>query len=199
MAKLKYDRMSYFPDRSTLSLKEVKSEYRRLKTVAQRRLQRIGGTEFANTNTYKYNMKLFGKGKGSIKGLSERQIRKMLYQLQSFTSSDESTLTGLRKKRDNTIQRINDQYGEDIVNKQNYFEFIDFLNDKSMKSAYRGLDSGQVLELWEIRSKGLSLNTIRKDWSELLENKDEIVDYLESQKKKGKRISYQRVKGILND
>lgn len=189
MATLKYNRNDYLPTRTNLSVSQVKAEYRRLKVIAQRRLERIGKTEFRQTRTYSYNESMFGKGKGSVRGKSETELRKMLYDLSSFVTDPSKTLTGLRDRRDQTIAKINGKYGAEIVTKENYFEFLNFLNDKSMEPTFEGLDSGQELQLWEMRSKGLTNKAIRDNFADLFDNREKVLKALDKLPNR-KRISY---------
>lgn len=192
MATLKYNRNDYLPTRTNLSISQVKAEYRRLKVIAQRRLERIGKTEFRQTRTYSYNEAMFGKGKGSVRGKSEAELRKMLYDLSSFVTDPSKTLTGLRERRDLTIAKINGKYGAEIVTKDNYFEFLDFLNDKSLESVFEGLDSGQELQLWEMRSKGLTNKAIRGNFADLMKDRENVLKALDKLPNR-KRISYQEL------
>lgn len=192
MATLKYSRNDYLPTRTSLSVSQVKAEYRRLKVIAQRRLQRIGKTEFSQTKTYSYNEAMFGKGQGSVRGKSEAELRKMLYDLSSFVTDPSKTLTGLRERRDLTIAKINGTYGAEIVTKENYFEFLDFLNDKSLDSVFEGLDSGQELQLWEMRSKGLTTKAIREKFADLMKDREKVLNALNKLPNR-KRISYQEL------
>lgn len=196
MATLKYNRNDYLPTRTNLSVSQVKAEYRRLKVIAQRRLERIGRTEFRQTRTYGYNEAMFGKGKGSVRGKSEAELRKMLYDLSSFVTDPSKTLTGLRERRDLTIAKINGKYGAEIVTKDNYFEFLDFLNDKSMQPTFEGLDSGQELQLWEMRSKGLTNKAIRDNFADLMKNRENVLQALDKLPNR-KRISYSELEENL--
>ena len=197
MAKLNFGRLDYLPDRKNIGIADVKVEYQRLKTIAQKRLKTMGKSEFSNSKTYQYYNRLFGKGRGSVKGKTEAQLRVMLYQVQQFTSSQRTTVSGMRSHMRSTIKQVNEQYGAEILNKDNFNEYVDFINDKSLESMFNGIDSGQIVELWALRSQGLSMNTIRKNWEELLNNQEEIFDYLQEQRKKGKKVSYNKLKKLL--
>lgn len=197
MAKLNFGRLDYLPDRKNIGIADVKVEYQRLKTIAQKRLKTMGKSEFSKSKTYQYYNRLFGKGRGSVKGKTESQLRVMLYQVQQFVSSQRTTVSGMRSHMRSTIKQVNEQYGAEILNKDNFNEYVDFINDKSLESMFNGIDSGQIVELWALRSQGLSMNTIRKNWEELLNNQEEIFDYLQEQRKKGKKVSYNKLKKLL--
>lgn len=197
MAKLNFGKLDYLPNRRDIGIGDVKAEYRRLKSVAQKRLKNIKNSEFADSKTYQYYNQLFGKGHGSVRGKTEEQLRKMLYQVQQFVTSKRTSVSGMRSHMRSTIKQINEMYGDEILNKDNFNEYIEFINDKSLESVFNGVDSSQIVELWALRSQGLSMNSIRKDWEQLLNNQDEVFDYLKSQKGKGKKISYNKLKELI--
>lgn len=197
MAKLNFDRLDYLPNRKAIGIGDVKVEYRRLKTIAQKRLKNIAKSEFVDSRTYQYYNAMFGKGKGGIKGKSEAQIRKMLYEVQKFVSNKQTSVSGMRSHMRSTIKQINEMYGEEILNKDNFNDYIDFINDKSLQSVFNGIDSGQVIELWAMRVKGINKNMIRQQWNNLLENRDEVVEYLNERRVKGKRIDYRQLRKLL--
>lgn len=197
MAKLNFGKLDYLPNRRDIGIGDVKAEYRRLKSIAQKRLKNIRNSEFANSKTYQYYNQLFGKGHGSVRGKTEAQLRKMLYQVQQFVTSKRTSVSGMRSHMRSTIKQINEMYGDEILNKDNFNEYIEFINDKSLESVFNGVDSSQIVELWALRSQGLSMNSIRKDWEQLLNNQDEVFDYLKSQKGKGKKISYNKLKELI--
>lgn len=169
MARLKYPRMSYFASSTDLTFAQVRGEYNRLRSAAQKRLKRLSGTEFARSETYQYYSGAFP----SARGLSEADMRKALYDVAQFVSNDQNTLRGMRRKQEKAIAEMNSRFGEELVNKENYWDFIDFLKDKNMKDIAKGLDSDQVIELWRLREKGVPTRDIMKHFNILLDATEE--------------------------
>lgn len=197
MAKLNFGRLDYLPDRKNIGIADVKVEYQRLKTIAQKRLKTMGKSEFSNSKTYQYYNRLFGKGRGSVKGKTEAQLRVMLYQVQQFTSSQRTTVSGMRSHMRSTIKQVNEQYGEEILNKDNFNQYIEFINDKSMEAIYEQIGSDQQLTLWAFRSKGVPMNVIRNQWSELLDNEESVMQYINERRKTGKKINNKQLQKLL--
>lgn len=195
MARLKYNRISYLPNRTDLSLKEVKAEYQRLRSIARRRLDKISKTEFSQTNLYKKYNKMYNSPRGGIRGKSESQLRSGLYELSEYVESSYSTLKGLKSRMDNTISRLGGKGFN--VTPSNYFDLIAFLNDKNIQKIAEWLDSDQIMQLWKMRSKGLSLNKIIKEWDKLLAKSDDVNKYLDRQIERGKGVSYKVVNDII--
>ena len=197
MAKLNFGRLDYLPDRKNIGIGDVKVEYQRLKTIAQKRLKTMGKSEFSNSKTYQYYNRLFGKGRGSVKGKTEAQLRVMLYQVQQFVSSQRTTVSGMRSHMRSTIKQVNEQYGEEILNKDNFNQYIEFINDKSMEAIYEQIGSDQQLTLWAFRSKGVPMKVIREQWSELLDNEESVKQYINERRQKGKKINNRQLKKLL--
>lgn len=195
MAKLKFNRISYLPNRTDLSLKEVKAEYQRLRSIARRRLNKIANTEFSQTNLFKKYNKMYNTSRGGVRGKSESQLRSGLYELSEYVESSYSTLKGLKNRMDNTIKKLSAKGFN--VNPSNYFGLIEFLNDKNIQKIAEWLDSDQIMQLWKMRSKGLSLNKIVKEWDKLLGKSDEVNKYLDRQIDRDKGISYRVINDII--
>lgn len=172
MARLKHPRLSYFPSSTDLSASEVRSEYRRLRSAAQKRLKRLSGTEFARSDTYQYYSGAFP----SSRGLSEADMRKALYDVAQFMSNESNTLRGMRRKKESAIKEMNSRFGEDLVNDTNYWDFIDFLQDKHIKDVAKGIDSDQIIELWRLTQKGVDRKDIVRDFDLFLEKTTEGWD-----------------------
>lgn len=199
MAKLNFGRLDYLPNRRDIGIGDVKTEYRRLKSIAQKRLKNIKNSEFANTKTYRYYNQLFGKGHGSIRGKTETELRIMLYRLQQFVSNPRNTVSGLRRNMRSTIKEVNDYFGEEILNKNNYDEYIEFINDKSMEAIFALIPSDQVINLWAFRSKGIPTSMIHDHWNTMLKKEREIHDFINERRSQGKKIKYKEIQVIIGN
>lgn len=196
MPKLKYSRVSYLPNRQDLSVSQLKAEYQRLRVVGQKRLKTISRSEFVNTPTYRRGMQVVSR---SVKGKSESELRKMLYDVYQFTSNQGNTIRGMRRKRREQIERVNEIAGEEILNNSNYFDFINFINDKNIEDIAKGLDSGQVMELWKMNQKGLSKKSIIKDASRLLQRSEDVNAFLDKRTLKSRKYSSYDLRKILEE
>lgn len=194
MAQLKYDNLSYFKDRKDLSTKEVKQEYRRLQSVARKRLSNLKEGGFGSTQTVKYYDKVLSQG---VSGKTESQLRSMLYDAYNFVSNPNNTLRGFKRRQKETIEKINESMGEDFLNKENFKDFLELINDKAVKDL--GLDSDQIVVLASMKAKGLSRESIIKDFDTILQHQEEVIDWLkehENPERKRKYSSYD-LRGIL--
>lgn len=105
------------------SEKELRREYSRLRSVARKRLERFQGSEFEDSNVYRYN-------KGKYVPLSQVSNKGELVHLLSdvarFLTAEAGSVTGQRAIRDKAIATWNDK-GYTWLNKSNYAAFARFL------------------------------------------------------------------------
>ena len=105
------------------SEKELRREYSRLRSVARKRLERFEGSEFEDSNVYRYN-------KGKYVPLSQVSNKGELVHLLSdvarFLTAEAGSVSGQRVIRDKAIATWHDK-GYTWINKSNYAAFARFL------------------------------------------------------------------------
>lgn len=105
------------------SEKELRREYSRLRSVARKRLERFEGSEFEDSNVYRYN-------KGKYVPLSQVSNKGELVHLLSdvarFLTAEAGSVTGQRAIRDKAIATWHEK-GYTWLNKSNYAAFARFL------------------------------------------------------------------------
>lgn len=112
--------------------KERRELYSRLRSVSQKRLQRMKGTVWSRTLTYKQNKDLY-KPLKEIKTISELNTR--LAKLTRFISAETGTIKGLKAQRAKSIAALKSHEFTGI-NEENWFDFTDFMEE--MKADYEG-------------------------------------------------------------
>lgn len=105
------------------SEKELRREYSRLRSVARKRLERFAGSEFEDSNVYRYN-------KGKYVPLSQVSNKGELVHLLSdvarFLTAEGGSVSGQRAIRAKAISTWNEK-GYTWINKSNYAAFARFL------------------------------------------------------------------------
>ncbi len=105
------------------SEKELRKEYSRLRSVARKRLERFAGSEFADSNVYRYN-----KGRyipvADVK--SKTELSRLLSDVARFLTAEGGSVSGQRSIRDKAIATWHDK-GYDWINTKNYASFARFL------------------------------------------------------------------------
>lgn len=189
MAGLKYSAAWYSPTHlrsGDVSAAVIKSEYTRLRDIAQKRLKRIAATEFRETETFKQNWGYFtrirdmaGKGmKGN--GVSPELAYKMAA-LARFVAAKGSTVSGMKEQRKKSLETLN-QHEYSFVNESNYTKFVKFMQEYRQQKLDSQYDSGQTAELYEtIEKNRIDPAQVADDFEYWLENQD-IAAELKPQK-----------------
>ena len=142
----------YYPEAlasGTLSLEEIKEQYKYFRRAAKYRLKKLGESEFADTQTYLKNVNAF---KPLSKIESQRELEKRLYSVQKFLRSKASTIKGQEEMRQKAIESAQEK-GLDWINESNiaaFGQYMDYLRTK-----YKGaqFDSERALRLFVASEK----------------------------------------------
>lgn len=167
--------MKYYGDRNitpleilnTMTEKEMRKEYSRLRKVANGRLRTLFNSEIGKrSNTWKLYMNEFPSGRGK----SSAEIAYRLASAYYFLSLKSSSITGLREMRDDFIESMHDQ-GYTWISKENYFDFIDFM--ETVKSYYDVVtyDSDRAVDVFDVMTEaGFSTDDLKNDFDWWFEN-----------------------------
>ena len=104
--------------------KELRKEYAKLRSVAQKSLKRMGESRYRDSETYRQNKNAFPTT-GSIK--SKRELARALTDVTRFLSSKSHSVSGLNEIREKQVSTWQDQYGYDFVTFNNFDQWVDFL------------------------------------------------------------------------
>lgn len=177
-ATLKYSKEIYTPEGAkSLTDKQLRKEYSRLRSIARKRLERFEGTEWTDTQIYQENV---GKFKPLKEVQSNRELRHLLHDVASFVTHETGSVSGLEKQRRNAVQALNER-GYDFVTKKNFREFADFMEYARVVSLNHLYDSKRVAEFFEIaekrRIKGEDLRTAFRAWRRSQVNQPKIQNW----------------------
>ena len=102
---------------------DYRAEYSRLRSIAQKRLGRIKGTEFEQSAIFKQNRDGFlTVRQAAAKGVLAEEMAA----LRSFLSDDLSTLTGARERKEKTLATLHER-GYSFVTSENYWNYTRFM------------------------------------------------------------------------
>ena len=104
--------------------KELRQEYAKLRSVAQKSLKRLGESRYRDSETYRQNRNAFPKT-GSLK--SKRELARALTDVTRFLSAKSHSISGLNEIRQSQVSTWKDQYGYDFVTFNNFDQWVDFL------------------------------------------------------------------------
>lgn len=148
----------------------MKKAYTEMRDVAQKRIKRMGESEFAGSKTYQQYQGGFQK----IKDIDKRDFAKAFSELSKFVGSKGSSISGQRAIREKTIATWREQ-GLNL-NPRNYDKAIKILEEMRRRKITYGSD--KVVELADTMLYLDDQQT--NEWLEhidtLLEHSDEVSD-----------------------
>lgn len=142
----------------------MRAEYTRMRDVAQKRIKRLGKSDFRESKAYQSHKEGFKK----LKEIDPRDFPKAFSELAKFVKAKGSTVTGQRQIKEKTIKTWQDQ-GLNL-NKQNYDRVIKVLEELRRRKIVYGSD--KAVEVSEA-TMGLDENT----FNEWLEHIDFLLEH----------------------
>ena len=150
---------------------DLRKEYSRLRSIAQKRLQRMGNSRYAVTDTYELNRDKYKK-LDEINSSSE--LRALLHDVQRFLTAKRGSISGLKALDYNFIEKMHQQ-GFNFVNYNNLSEFYEFLEMYKQKDIDNIYDSGDVIKLFEVaQDKNISAELLEQQFNLFVENVDTL-------------------------
>ena len=152
----------------------MKKEYTRLRDIAQKRISRLGKSEFSESKAYLAHASGFAK----LKDLDPRDLPKAFSELSKFVGAKASTVTGQKQIRAKTISTWKQQGLS--LNQQNYPTVIKILEEMRKQKLVYGSDKAV-----ELADSMLYLDDQKTaDWMShlgtLLEHSSEIKEMTQS-------------------
>lgn len=170
-AGLKYNAEWYLPNNTlsrTIPDKQIRAEYTRLRDIAQKRIKRLGESEWRSSETYQ-------RYKGGFPKLSEipnrTNLSYELARLSRFVSAKTTTVSGLKHQRTEQLKSLK-KHGYDFVNKENIDKFGQFMEDFRNKELGRRKEGSPiVVELfYQTERLGLDPKVVAMDFDYWLSN-----------------------------
>ena len=154
-----------------LTNKEMRVEYSRLRSIAQKRLANLRRAGYTDDNFYRYNAERYVP-LADIK--NEKQLMQKLSDIANFLSSRKSIVRERRKKEADILERLH-KNGLDFVNEDNlqrFGEFMEAFRQEKIDSLY---SSDQAADLFDIAiEKRISFNALQKNFEEFLGQEEKI-------------------------
>ena len=152
---------------NTMTEKEMRKEYSRLRKVARRRLRTLENSEWGKHSvTWRDYVGEFPAGRGRSKAEIAHRLSTAYY----FLSLKTSTVSGIREIRDKFLETMHDE-GYTWVNKDNYYDFIEFMD--TVKSYYDTVtyDSDRAVDVFDVMTDaGFSADDLKDDFDWWFEN-----------------------------
>lgn len=122
---------------------DLKKEYSRLRSIAQKRIKRIEASEWSDTK-YTSNLPSLPK----VRDLTDAQLRAKTSELARFISTKTSSVSGLNRARRNAVRTLGRRYPEleGVVTEKNWREFGEFMEYARELHQGRMYDSERVAD-----------------------------------------------------
>lgn len=123
----------------------VRKEYSRLRSIARKRIERIGASEWGTSNVMARMPEL-----APIRTLSDAQIRARTSELARFIQSRTSSVSGLNAARKQAVETLGRRYPElkGRVTVKNWREFGEFMEYARELHQNRMYDSERIAEFY---------------------------------------------------
>lgn len=154
-----------------LTEKEMRAEYSRLRSIAQKRLANLRRAGYTEDNFYRYNAERYVP-LADIK--NEKQLMQKLSDIANFLSSRKSVVRERRKKEADILDRMH-KNGLDFVNEDNLQRFGEFMEAFRQEKIDSLFSSDQAADLFDVAiEKRISFNALQKNFEEFLEQEEKI-------------------------
>lgn len=172
-ATLKYAWYEYTPEAlqsGSLSEKEIRDEYRRLRNIANKRIERLEKAGYEQTQTYLRNV-------GAYKSPSNYTVPELqykLYQISKFVAAKSSTVSGMRLIEKEAIETLQEKGLGRINNLQEFGDFMSWARTKYKSSEF---DSERAAEIFnEAKRRNIGIEEIKKDYELYRDNYHEFTE-----------------------
>ena len=160
-ATLKYAWYEYTPEAlqsGVLSEKEIRDEYRRLRDIANKRIDRLEKAGYGQTQTYLRNAGAYK----SASNYTMAELNYKLYQVSKFVSAKSSTVSGMRLIENEAIETLQEK---GLVRIKNLQEFGDFMSWARTRYKNSDFDSERAAEVYnEAKRRRIDIEEIKKDY-----------------------------------
>lgn len=175
---------------NSLSEREIRSEYSRLRKIANQRLKALGN--------YYPESKIYQKYNGQFITLREMDsVNEIAYRLSDmirYLHTEAGTVTGLKRIRNEILDKLHEQ-GYNFVTKSNFLEFTEFMDTLDTQARNMRYDSERLVDLFEITfKKKIPTDVVKRDFEYFMDNKDKI-----SKIKKGDYDSVEEVRQAVKE
>lgn len=164
----------------------LRSEYSRLRSIAQKRLVTLAKYE-PESYAYKKNVGQYPPARGT----STEEIARMLPKLAKFIAAKTGSVTGIRAQRAKAVATMR-KHEYDFITLANYQEFASFMeawrdSDKGKKKTW-GSDDVVTAFQWTYEH-GIRVEEVKDNFARYLRQQKNLERYVKQQNKRGKEVT----------
>lgn len=173
--------------------KEIRKEYTRLRDILRKRIETINKSEFAGQG-------IAGQFLHGLPKLSETPPEDLPYILQQFATairSNSGSLKGLRKRRKDTLESLQES-GYRNINEENIASFMRFMEEARERGIAKVYGSDSIARLYdETIDIGIDPDDVLKDFSWWEENIDAVEDAAARLSERGEDVTAENIRKEL--
>lgn len=155
-------------------IKAMRREYTKMRDIAQKRIQRLGKSEFSESKAYTEHRKGFKK----LSEISPENFAKAFSELSKFVAAKASSVSGQKAIRQKTIETWNKQ-GIPLT-KENYNRTIKILEEMRRRKIVYGSDTAEEVARLTLGLSDEQFDTVLDNLEEYLTHTEELADFMES-------------------
>lgn len=145
-ASLRWERDAYAPSAlQSRDYAELRKEYTRLRNIAQKRIKRLGETEWRTSDVYRQNV---GKYPVLKEIGNKAELIDRLNALSRFISAERGSVTGLERERRKSVAALQ-SHGYTFVTTQNFRAFAEFMGWAKATYGNKAFSSERVYDVFE--------------------------------------------------
>lgn len=166
----------------SISEREKRAEYARLRKIFNKRIERFAKSEFVTSDFYKKYKKGF-KMTRDIK--SEKELNRRLAELAFALERKEGSVSGMRRSRNKRLTSLRER-GYDFVTEENFKNFTEFMEESRARKLSRLYDSKSIAEVFQIvdsRISKKSRDEVFEEFKFFMENAEKIKKYPSGKKR----------------
>ena len=175
----------------TWTMKDVRKEYSRLRSIWRKRYERLLKSDYKDINLVTDRPIQRYKQLKDI--TSDREIYHLLSELATIIESDRTTITGLKKQEKEQMKHINDVYGTKLKTHEDLLNFGRFMEELRDFASDRIYDSDFAVEIYSDGEK-LSTGKMLELYKEFLKTGSRNISKLKSGIAKKEKVKRQKRK-----
>ena len=152
--------------------KALRREYTKMRDIAQKRIKRLGESEFSYTKAYQEHREGFKK----LKDISKGDFAKAFSELSKFVNAKGSSVSGQKEIRAKTIKTWNEQGIP--INTETYKRTITILEEMRKRKVTYGSDVAQDLARITMELSDSLFYDVLDEMELYLQHTDELENYL---------------------
>lgn len=197
-AKLSYEKDFYQPVNIRNYIKnngaaDIRKEYTRLRDIAQKRLKRMQGTMWTETQTYLKNVNHYP----TLKNIqSDADLAKRLSDLSRFISAKTGSVSGLESQMKKSLATLSEN-GYTFVTRSNFIPFGQFMEEYRFQKLDEIYDSGDAADTYNLLERHrIDPSKVKEDFEFWLANREVLSQLPEG---RGKQIKESTLKKRLTN